>query len=83
MAGKEDRAYKCNQRLLEKIAPQEILLRFFQESASFVIGDPTEMPRPQAKKTDNVGELSDGQTSGYWLFVLSTAIHRRSIPEVL
>jgi hypothetical protein len=80
MTGKEDRNYKCIQRFLEKTAPQEVLLRLFQESASFVIGDPTEMPRPQAKKTDYVGTLSDGQTSGYWLLFLSTAFHGRSIP---
>jgi hypothetical protein len=80
MVGKEDRNYKCIQRFLEKTSPQETLLRLFQESASFVIGDPTEMPRPQAKKTDYVGTLSDGQTSGYWLLFLSTAFHGRSIP---
>jgi hypothetical protein len=80
MAGKEGKNYKCIQRFLEKTSPQETLLRLFQESASFVIGDPTEMPRPQAKKTDYVGTLSDGQTSGYWLLVLSTAYHGRSIP---
>jgi hypothetical protein len=51
-----------------------------QESASFVIGDPTEMPCPEAKKTDYVGALSDSQVSGYWLLFLSTAFHGRSIP---
>jgi hypothetical protein len=80
MAGSEDRNYKCIQRFLEKTTPQETLLRLFQESASFVIGDPTEMPRPQARKTDYVGTLSDGQTSGYWLLILSTAFHGRAIP---
>ena len=80
MAGKEDRNYKCIQRFLEKTTPQQILLRLFQESASFVIADPTEMPRLQAKKTDYVGTLSDGQTSGYGLLFLSTAFHGRSIP---
>jgi len=80
MAGTEGRNYKCIQRFLEKASPQDTLMRLFQESASFVIGDPTEMPRPQAKKTDYVGTLSDGQTSGYWLLLLSTAFHGRSIP---
>ena len=80
MKGKEDRNYKYIQRFLEKAKPQESLLRLFQENASFVIGDPTEMPRPQAKKTNYVGTLSDGQTSGYWLMFLSTAFHGRSIP---
>ena len=80
MKGKEDRNYKYIQRFLEKAKPQESLLRLFQENASFVIGDPTEMPRRQAKKTNYVGTLSDGQTSGYWLMFLSTAFHGRSIP---
>jgi len=80
MRGKEDRNYKYIQRFLEKTKPQESLLRLFQKNASFVIGDPTEMPRPQAKKTDYIGTLSDGQTSGYWLMFLSTAFHGRSIP---
>jgi len=52
MKGKENRNYKYIQHFLEKTKPQESLLRLFQENASFVIGDPTEMPRPQAKKTD-------------------------------
>jgi len=45
-----------------------------------VIGDPTEMPRPQAKKTEYVGTLSDGETNGYWLMVLATPYHGRAIP---
>ena len=45
-----------------------------------MIGDPTEMPRPQAKKSKYVGTLSDGKTSGYWLLVLSTPFHGRAIP---
>jgi hypothetical protein len=56
------------------------LLRFFQEEAEFVIGDPTEMKRPQAKKTSYVGQLSDGQTLGYWLLVLATPFRGRAIP---
>lgn len=80
MKGKEDRNYKCIQRFLEKVDPQDSLLRLFQEDATFVIGDPTELPRPQAKKTDYVGTLSDGQTSGYWLMFLATAFHGRAIP---
>jgi len=55
-------------------------LRMFREDASFVIGDPTEMPRPQAKKTEYVGTLSDGETSGYWLLLLATPYHGRAIP---
>jgi hypothetical protein len=34
--------------------------RLFQTEAEFVMGDPTEMPRPQAYKTDYVDKLNDG-----------------------
>jgi hypothetical protein len=80
MRGQESANYKCIQRFLGRTTPQEVLLRLFQEAATFVIGDPTEMPRPQAKKTDYVGKLSDAQTSGYWLLILSTPYHGRALP---
>ncbi len=80
MRGKEDANYKGIQRFLVKSSPQQALLRLFQEEAAFVIGDPTEMPRPQAKKSEYVGTLSDGKTSGYWLLILSTPFHGQTIP---
>jgi hypothetical protein len=80
MGGKEAANYKAIQRFLEDTELQEILLRLFQEEALFVIGDPTEMPRPQAKKTEYVGTLSDGETKGYWLMLLATPYHGRAIP---
>jgi hypothetical protein len=68
MAGSEGANSKCIQRFLRKSEPQSSLLRLFQEEAGFVIGDATEMPRLQAKKTDYLGKLSDGQTNnGYSL----------------
>jgi len=80
MRGKDDANYKCIQRFLAQSTPQEALLRLFQERASFVIGDPTEMPRPQARKSEYVGTLSDGKTNGYWLLILATPLHGRAIP---
>lgn len=80
MPGNEDGNYKCIQRFLDRNTPQEALLRLFQENAPFVIGDPTEMPRPQATKSEYVGKLSDGKTSGYWLLLLATPFHGRAIP---
>jgi len=80
MAGREAANYKVIQRFLAEHDPQEILLRLFQEDASFVIGDPTEMPRPQAKQTEYVGTLSDGETQGYWLLLLATPYHGRAVP---
>ncbi len=57
-----------------------MLLRFYQEDAEFMIGDPTEMERYKAPKTAYVGTLSDGKTAGYWLMVLSTPFRGRSLP---
>lgn len=80
MTGEEDANYKCIQRFLGAEDLKSILLRFYQEEAPFLIGDPTEMPRPTARKTEYVGKLSDGQTSGYWLLVLATPYQGRAIP---
>jgi hypothetical protein len=80
MSGKEDANYKCIQRFVAKQDLKSILLRLYQEEAAFLIGDPTEMPRPDAQKTEYVGKLSDGQTSGYWLLVLATPYQGRAIP---
>jgi len=80
MSGREEANYKSVQRFIANTSPQQALLRLFQENAAFVIGDPTEMSRPQAKKSEYVGTLSDGKTSGYWLLNLSTPFHGRAIP---
>jgi len=80
MSGKEEANYKRIQRFLAHHSPQQALLRLFQEEAPFVIGDPTEMPRPQAKKSEYVGTLSAGKTSGYWLLILATPFQGRAIP---
>jgi len=80
MAGNEAANYKCIQRFVAQTTLKSILLRLYQEEAAFVIGDPTEMPRPEAQKTNYVGTLSDGQTSGYWLLILATPYQGRAIP---
>lgn len=80
MEGSECANYKCIQRFVSKQALKSSLLRLYQEEAPFLIGDPTEMPRPEAGKTEYVGTLSDGQTSGYWLLILATPYHGRAIP---
>ncbi len=80
MKGNEAANYKAIQRFLEVQDPREVLLRLFREQAPFVIGDPTEMPRPRAKHTEYVGTLSDAETSGYWLLLLATPYHGRAIP---
>lgn len=80
MAGNSSSSYKAIQRFLKKGDMKRLLLRFYQEDAEFVIGDPTEMVRYKAPKTPYVGTLSDGKTSGYWLMVLSTPFRGRSLP---
>lgn len=80
MPGRPAANYKALQRFLAKVDLKAVLIRFFQEQAEFVIGDPTEMERPQAKKTAYVGQLSDGKTLGYWLLVLATPFRGRAIP---
>ena len=80
MAGSEAANYKCIQRFVAQTTLRSNVLRLYQEEAPFLIGDPTEMPRPEAQKTDYVGTLSDGQTSGYWLLILATPYQGRAIP---
>ena len=80
MTGKSESCYKAIQRFLSKVDLKAVLLRFYQEEAEFVIGDPTEMKRYRAPKTAYVGKLSDGETPGYWLLVLSTPFRGRAIP---
>ena len=80
MRGNEAGNYKKIQRFLGSTEPQEALLRLFQSEAEFVIGDPTEIPRPHARKTEYVGVLSDGETRGYWTLLLATPYHGRAIP---
>jgi hypothetical protein len=80
MPGSEEANYKCVQRFLAGESLGSNLLRLYQEEAPFMIGDPTEMPRPQAKKTEYVGTLHDGQTSGYWLLLLATPYGGRALP---
>jgi len=54
-------------------------MRLFQSDTPFLIGDPTEMPRPQANKTEHIGTLGGGQTST-WLLFLATPYCGHAIP---
>ena len=80
MRGNPSANYKMIQRFLEQVDPREAVIRLFQEEAPFVIGDPTEIARPQAKKTRYVGTLKDGKTKGFWLLMLATPFRGRAIP---
>jgi hypothetical protein len=80
MKGKSDAGYKRIQRFMKTADPRESLWRLYQEDAEFVIGDPTEIERPQAWKTPYVGTLKDGKTKGFWALVLATPYRGRAIP---
>jgi hypothetical protein len=80
MEGESAAGYKRIQRFLQKTDPRLALWRLFQEEAQFVIGDPTEIKRPQARKTDYVGTLKDGKTKGFWALILATPYRGRAIP---
>lgn len=80
MRGSSAASYKRIQRFIRQTDPRVTLWRLFQEQASYVIGDPTEIERPQAWKTGYVGTLKDGKTKGFWAMVLATPYRGRAIP---
>jgi hypothetical protein len=80
MEGESTAGYKRIQRFLRTVDPRTALWRLFQEEAEFVIGDPTEIERAQAWKTEYVGTLKDGKTKGFWALVLATPYRGRAIP---
>lgn len=80
MKGSSDASYKRLQRFVQQVDPRQALWRLFQEQAEFVIGDPTEIERPQAWNTEYVGTLKDGKTKGFWALVLATPYRGRAIP---
>jgi hypothetical protein len=80
MPGHEAANYKMIQRFVAQVDVKRLLVRLFQADAPFVIGDPTEMPRPQARKTSYVGKLKDGKTRGFWLLLLATPYRGRALP---
>lgn len=80
MPNQPEANYKQIQRFLAAADPLAALQRLFQTEAPFVLGDPTEIPRPQARRTRYVGTLADGQTRGFWLLTLATPFRGRAIP---
>lgn len=80
MPGNEEACYKRVQRFLQENDPREMFKMLFNEEADFVIGDPTEIERPHAKKTEYVGTLMDGETKGFSMLTLATPLRGRAIP---
>jgi hypothetical protein len=80
MDGNPDANYKTIQRFLDNNDPRENLHRLLDEDAKFIIGDPTEIHRPQAKKTEYVGKVWEGKKLGFWMLILASPYKGRAIP---
>ena len=80
MEGNPDADYKAIQRFLAHNDPREALNRFYLEQTPFVIGDPTDIGRYQAKKTEYVGKLKDGKTPGFRIMPSAFPCRGRAIP---
>lgn len=78
----EEANYKAIERLLERLEPEAFLYRLIDAQARFVLVDPTEIPRPQAKRTPYVGRLRDGGL-GFWVFTLAQPYRGRAVPIYL
>lgn len=72
--------YRTIDRLLAKLDAKKALMRLYDPQSPFVIVDPTEIERKQAKKTSYVGRLSDGKTLGFWTLVFAQPYRGRAIP---
>jgi hypothetical protein len=80
MGGSVEANTRAVYRFLQGTDPREALKLLYREEAEYVIGDVTEMSRPQAKNTEYVGLLKDGETRGYDLLILATPYRGRAIP---
>jgi hypothetical protein len=79
MDGNPDANYKNIQRFLNNNDPKEALHRLYDEESPFVLGDPTDIERSQAKKTEYVGKLKDKKL-GFQILLLATPYRGRAIP---
>ena len=77
MDGNPDANYKTIQRFLDT---RENLHRLFNEDAEFILCDPTEIHRPQAKKTEYVGKVGKDKKLGFWMLTLASPYKGRAIP---
>lgn len=80
MKGNPEANYKAVHRFLKEAEPQEALKRLYGEEAPFILADPTEIERPQARKTKYVGVLKDGKTLGFQILVFGVPYRGRAIP---
>jgi len=80
MRGNYEANYKMIQRFLRRADLKPALQRCFDAEAEFLIGDPTEIERAGARKTDYVGRLHDGQQRGFWMLTLGTPMRGCALP---
>ena len=79
MDGNADANYKTIQRFIDKNGTRDAIHRLYNEDSPYIIGDPTDINRPQAKKTEYVGKLKD-KSLGFQIFILSFPYKGRAIP---
>jgi hypothetical protein len=79
-ASSEASNYRTIDRVLPRLDAKTALMRLYDPESPFVLVDPTEIERKQAKKTDYVGRLSDGKTLGFWMIVFAQPYRGRAIP---
>lgn len=72
--------YRTIDRVLPKLDAKKALMRLYDPESPFILVDPTEMEREQAKSTEYVGRLSDGQTLGYWMVLFAQPYRGRAVP---
>lgn len=80
MKGNPPANYKFIQRFLASNDPRKALNRLYLEEAPFILGDPTDIERYQARKTEYVGKLKDGKTRGFQILPLAFPYRGRAIP---
>jgi len=80
MKGKPEANYKAVQRFLDSNDTQKVLNRLYWEEVPFILADPTEIERRQAKKTEYVGRLKDSKTLGFQVLPLAFPYRGRAIP---
>jgi hypothetical protein len=72
--------YRTIDRALPKLDAGKVLMRLYDPESPFVLVDPTEMERRQAKSTEYVGRLSDGKTLGFWMVLFAQPYRGRAVP---
>jgi hypothetical protein len=80
LPGNADAGYEQMQCFMRRVDLKSVPTRFFRADARFVVGDPTEIERRHAWKTQYVGKLKHGKTKRFWMLVLATPFRGRAIP---